>query len=72
MIDVRKKAEARAAAENKPIGASLETERQREKQAVFRQVENLDGSNIHSWMNYICFSICSGMMKSRHTDNVLK
>ena len=47
MIDVRKRAEARAATENKPIGASLETERQREKQAVFRQVENLDGSNIH-------------------------
>ena len=47
MIDVRKRAEARAAMENKPIGASLETERQREKQAVFRQVENLDGSNIH-------------------------
>ena len=47
MIDVRKRAEARAATDNRPIGASLETERQREKQAVFRQVENLDGSNIH-------------------------
>lgn len=47
MIDVRKTAEARAARDNKPIGASLETERRREKQAVFRQVENLDSSNIH-------------------------
>ena len=47
MIDVRKTAEARAARDNMPIGASLETERRREKQAVFRQVENLDSSNIH-------------------------
>ena len=47
MNDVRKRAEARAATDNRPIGASLETERRREKQAVFRQVENLDGSNIH-------------------------
>ena len=47
MIDVRKTAEKRAAIPNKPLGSGLETERRREKEAINRQVENLDASQIH-------------------------
>ena len=46
MIDVRKTAEKRAATPSKPIGSSFETERKREKQAVYKQVENLDSGGI--------------------------
>ena len=47
MNDVQKAAEARAAKQSKPIGSSFETERQREKRAVFKQIEGSNGMNIH-------------------------
>ena len=47
MNDVQKAAQERAARQSKPIGSSFETERQREKKAVFRQIEGANGANIH-------------------------
>ncbi len=47
MIDVQKAAQERAARQSKPIGSSFETERQREKKAVFKQIEGANGANIH-------------------------
>ena len=47
MNDVQKAAEARAAKQSKPIGSSFETERQREKRALFKQIEGSNGVNIH-------------------------
>lgn len=47
MNDVQKAAKARAAKQSKPIGSSFETERQREKRAVFKQIEGSNGANIH-------------------------
>ena len=47
MNDVRKAAQERAARQSKPIGSSFETERQREKKAVFKQIEGANGANIH-------------------------
>ncbi|MBQ9064563.1 MAG: recombinase family protein [Blautia sp.] len=49
MQDLKKIASARAArTDNKPIGASFETEHQRAKKALVKQIESLvDGSNIH-------------------------
>ena len=47
MNDVRKAAQERAARKSKPIGSSFETERQREKKAVFKQIEGANGANIH-------------------------
>ncbi len=47
MNDVRKAAQERAARQSKPIGYSFETERQREKKAVFKQIEGANGANIH-------------------------
>ena len=47
MQDLRKIAARRAAREkNRPIGASIETEHQRAKKALVKQIEALDGSNI--------------------------
>ena len=47
MNDVQKAAQERAAKPGKPIGSSFETERQREKRAVFKQIEGSSGANIH-------------------------
>ena len=47
MNDVQKAAEALAAKQSKPIGSSFETERQREKRALFKQIEGSNGVNIH-------------------------
>ena len=47
MNDVQKAARERAAKQGKPIGSSFETERQREKRAVFKQIEGSNGANIH-------------------------
>jgi len=47
MNDVQKAAQERAARPGKPIGSSFETERQREKRAVFKQIEGSSGANIH-------------------------
>lgn len=48
MDDVRKAAEERAARPKKaPIGASFESERQREKISLVRQLDTQDGSNVH-------------------------
>lgn len=47
MNDVQKAAQERAARPGKPIGSSFETERQREKRAVFKQIEGSNGANIH-------------------------
>ena len=47
MNDVRKAAQERAARQSKPIGSSFETERQREKKAVFKQIEGANGASIH-------------------------
>lgn len=47
MRDLRKIAEERAAKpKEKPVGASFETEHQRAKKALVRQIEALDGNNI--------------------------
>jgi len=48
MDDVKKVAEERAArSEKKTIGAGFESERQREKNALVRQLDALDGRNVH-------------------------
>ncbi len=47
MKDVRKAAQERAARISKPIGSSFETERQREKRALFKQIEGADSLRIH-------------------------
>ena len=47
MNDVRKAAQERAARQSKPIGSSFETERQREKKAVFKQIEGANDASIH-------------------------
>lgn len=48
MRDLRKIAESRAAGiDNKPVGAGFETEHRRAKNALVKQIEELDGSNIH-------------------------
>ena len=48
MRDIQKIAEERAAKVNvKPVGKSFETEHQRAKKALVKQIESLDGSNIH-------------------------
>ena len=48
MRDLRKIAENRAArTDNRPVGAGFETEHQRAKKALVKQIEELDGSNIH-------------------------
>ena len=47
MNDVRKIAEERAAKpKGDPVGRSFETERQRAKKALVKQIDALDGSNI--------------------------
>ena len=47
MHDVRQAAEERAARPKKaPVGASFESERQRSKNALVRQLESMDGSNV--------------------------
>ena len=47
MVDVRKIAEERASRQQSPpVGASLETDRQREKRAISMQVDALDSSKI--------------------------
>ena len=47
MNDVRKNAEERASRpERKPVGASFESERQRAKNALVKQLDALDGRNI--------------------------
>ena len=47
MQDLRKIAEDRAAKpKGKPVGASFETEHQRAKKALVKQIEALDGNNI--------------------------
>ena len=47
MDDVRKAAEERAARPKKaPVGASFESERQRSKNALVRQIESMDGRNV--------------------------
>ena len=48
MEDVRQAAQERAARPKKaPVGASFESERQREKNALVRQLDALDGRNVH-------------------------
>lgn len=48
MDDVRQAAEERAARpQKKPVGASFESERQREKNALVRQLDAQDGRNVH-------------------------
>ena len=48
MQDIKKIAAERAAKPNtKPVGQSFETEHQRAKKALVKQIESLDGSNIH-------------------------
>ena len=48
MDDVRKAAEERAARPKKaPVGSSFESERQREKNALVRQLDAQDGRNVH-------------------------
>ena len=48
MDDVRQAAEERASRPKKaPVGASFESERQREKNALVRQLDALDGRNVH-------------------------
>lgn len=45
--DVRRNAEERAQRQNStPVGSSFESDRQREKRAMIRQIDSLDGSNI--------------------------
>ena len=47
MEDVRKAAEERAARpKNAPVGAGFESERQREKNALVRQLDAQDGRNV--------------------------
>ncbi len=47
MDDVRQAAEERASRPNKaPVGASFESERQRSKNALVRQIESMDGRNV--------------------------
>lgn len=47
MDDIRKKAEERAANPSRaPVGSSFETDRQREKSAIARQLGELDSSKI--------------------------
>jgi hypothetical protein len=46
--DIQKIAAERASKANvKPVGKSFETEHQRAKKALVKQIESLDGSNIH-------------------------
>ncbi len=48
MDDVKQVAEERAARlKTAPVGAGFESERQREKNAFVRQIDALDGSNVH-------------------------
>ena len=48
MQDLRRIAERRAARpKNKPVGSSFESEHQRAKKAVVKQIEELSGSGIH-------------------------
>ena len=48
MQDLRRIAERRAARpKNKPVGSSFETEHQRAKKAVVKQIEELSGNGIH-------------------------
>lgn len=48
MDDVRQAAEERAARPKKaPVGSSFESERQREKNALVRQLDAQDGRNVH-------------------------
>ena len=48
MDDVRHAAEERAARPKKaPVGSSFESERQREKNALVRQLDAQDGRNVH-------------------------
>lgn len=48
MDDVRHAAEERAARPKKaPVGSSFESERQREKNAIVRQLDAQDGRNVH-------------------------
>lgn len=48
MQDIKQIAAERAAKQNtKPVGQSFETEHQRAKKALVKQIESLDGSNIH-------------------------
>ena len=48
MQDLRRIAERRASRpKNNPVGSSFETEHQRAKKAVVKQIEELSGSDIH-------------------------
>ena len=48
MQDLRRIAERRASRpKSKPVGSSFETEHQRAKKAVVKQIEELSGSDIH-------------------------
>ena len=48
MRDLKKIAAERAARpKEKPVGSSFETEHQRAKRALVKQIDALDGSNIH-------------------------
>ena len=48
MDDVKQVAEERAARpKTAPVGAGFESERQREKNAFVRQIDALDGRNVH-------------------------
>lgn len=47
MNDIREAAEGRASRpQSSPVGASFESERQREKNALVRQLDALDGRNV--------------------------
>ena len=47
MDDVRQAAEERASRPKKaPVGASFESERQRSKNALVKQIESMDGRNV--------------------------
>lgn len=57
MQDLRRIAERRAARpKNKPVGSSFETEHQRAKKAVVKQIEELSGNGILSRAGYSFFS----------------
>ena len=53
MDDIRKNAEKRAANPNPtPVGASFETERQKQKAALVRQLDELDPSRVRKISAY--------------------
>ena len=55
MDDVRQAAEERASRPKKaPVGASFESERQRSKNALVKQIESMDGRNLVDSAVEIC------------------